>query len=112
MQNRDDFIRLAWNGGLNFPILSSMRIAVTKSKADSAAEHVEDRLNWIIVEATEQSIVIPKAIPNASMEYLIQVVSSLPEDTNRMLSAPISDVRLLRHAGMAVNPSSSQSAPL
>ena len=112
VSDKNEFMNLASNGALNFPILSSMRIAVSKRKEDSAAEHAEDRLNWIIVEATEQAVLIPQAVPNASMEYLTQLMISLPQSSNRILAAPMSAVRLLRHGGMVVNPSSSDSAPL
>ena len=43
------------------------------------------------------------------MEYLIQLMHSVPADSNQMLVAPISDVGEVRHAGLAVLTSSSVS---
>ena len=74
---------------------------------ESASEHADKKFNAIIVEAVEQDILNRKAVPNKSMEYLIQLMHSLPVDSNRMLVAPISDVGVLPHAGLAVLASSS-----
>ena len=71
--------------------------ALVRGKIDSAPEHVEDRLNVIIVEAMEQELLIPAVRPNASWEFLGRLLQSLPLDANRMLAAPLSAVRLLRH---------------
>ena len=57
------------------------------------------------MEATEQVLLLPKAVPNASMEYVAQLLRSLPIDPNRMLIAPMSAVCLPRHTGMVVNAS-------
>ena len=49
---KEEFADSASRGGLNFPILCSMRIAVSRNtRADGDAE---DRLSAIIVEATKQ----------------------------------------------------------
>ena len=103
IDEQEEFIRLASTGALNFPILTSLRVAISKNEKDGAPEHSEGRLNAIIVEATEQAVLIPKAVPNASMEYLSQLLHSVPIDSNRMVAAPIAAVRLLRHAGMVVD---------
>ena len=108
--DKDEFTDLASVGGLNFPILTSMRVAVSKRKEEGASEHTESRLSAIIVEAAEQELLVPKAVPNASMGYLNQLLQSLPLDSNRMLVAPMSAVCLARHTGMVVNISGS--APL
>jgi hypothetical protein len=104
-RDKDEFTDLASMGSLNFPILTSMRVAVSIWKEKGASEHTEGRLSAIIVEATEQDLLVPKAVPNASMEYLNQLLLSLPLDSNRMLVAPMSAVRLARHTGMVVNTS-------
>ena len=109
--SKEEFSDLASTGALNFPILTSMRIAAQKKKEDSATEHADDRFDFIIVEATEQALLIPQAIPNASVEYLAQLMRSLPLDPTRMLAAPMSAVRFLRHTGMVVDGSSSTSQP-
>ena len=52
--DKEESMELARDGALNFPILTSLRVAVSKKKDDGAPEHDEDRLNVIIMEATPQ----------------------------------------------------------
>jgi hypothetical protein len=79
-----------------------MRISVRKT---GATEH---GLSAVIVEATQQEVHIPKAIPNASMTSVTELMALLPIDTDRMLIAPISAVAHQRHAGMVVNTKQAQ----
>ena len=41
-------------------------------------------------------------MPNASMDFVPQLLRALPSDDAKMLVAPIADVRCTRHAGMIV----------
>ena len=66
----------------------------------------EDRLEAIIVEATQQDL-CPRAMPNASMDFLSQLMLTLPTDPSKTVVAPVSAVRHIRHWGMAVECSSS-----
>ena len=110
VDDKEEFTDLASEGALNFPILTSLRVVLQSTKnEESALEHADKKFNAIIVEAVEQDILGRKVLPNKSMEYLIQLTHSLPADSNRMLVAPISDVGLVRHAGLAVFTSSSVS---
>ena len=91
---KEEFADLVSKGAMNFPILCSLRIAVRKkSKSEDATD---DRLDAIIVEATEQ-VLSPRAMPNASMDFLSQLMLTLPTDLSRMVVAPISAVRHVRH---------------
>ena len=103
--SKEEFADLVSKGALNFPILCSLRIAVRKHSA-SVEDTTEDRLDAVIVEATQQDL-CPRAMPNASMVFLSQLMLTLPTDLSRMVAAPISDVRHVRHIGMVVECSSS-----
>ena len=97
--------------GLSLEVLSFLlRVVLQSTKnEESASEHADKRFNAIIVEAVEQDLLGRKVVPNKSMEYLNQLMQSVPADSNRMIVAPISDVGLVRHAGLAVFTSSSVS---
>ena len=94
-------MELASQGGLNFPILCSLRVRVGKQKQQD--EHTELVLDAVIVEAEQQDLFCPRALPNASMEFVSQLLQSLSPDTSRMVVAPLSAVRCVRHAGMVVD---------
>ena len=102
--SQEEFADLASKGALNFPILCSLRVAVRKNVNSEGA--TEDRLDAIIVEATEQDL-CPRAMPNASMDFLSQLMLTLPTDLSRMVVAPVSAVRHVRHTGMVVELASS-----
>ena len=55
------------------------------------------------MEAAGQDLVSTRSLPNASMNFLSQLLLSLAPDTNRMVAAPISNVRHVRHAGMVID---------
>ena len=100
-------------GGLNFPVLASIRVLVRKQtpateeadkqagkESDSASEH---NISAIIMEATEQLVGEPKALPNASMHYLgelMKIVGATMSD--RMLVAPATAMRYSPHGGLIV----------
>ena len=67
----------------------------------TSPEGTEDTVQAMIVEATEQDL-SPQAMPNASMDFLTQMLRALPSDEAKMLVAPIADVRHIRHVGMVV----------
>ena len=72
--DKDEFIELASEGALNFPVLTSLRVVLQSTKnEESASEHADKKFNAIIVEAVEQDVLCRKAMPNKSMEYLIQL---------------------------------------
>ena len=102
--SKEEFMDLVSKGALNFPILCSLRIAVRKNSNSERA--TEDRLDAIIVEATQQDL-CARAMPNASMDFLSQLMLTLPADPSRMVAAPVSAVRHIRHTGMVVEWSSS-----
>ena len=97
------WLYLVSKGALNFPMLCSLRVAVRKNSNSEGA--TEDRLDAVIVEATEQDL-CPRAMPDASMDFLSQLMLTLPADPSRMVVAPVSAVRHVRHAGMVVEWSS------
>ena len=73
--DKAEFTELASDGALNFPILTSLRVVLQSTKnEESASEHPDKKFNAIIVEAVEQDILGRKAVPNKSMEYLIQLM--------------------------------------
>ena len=96
--SKEEFAREAEYGGINFPALSSVRVLVKKA-ADGAAEH---SVQGEIVEATEQDLGIPEAMPNASMTFVSELLKTLPPAVDRMIVAPLRYVRRSPHAGMIV----------
>ena len=75
-------------------------------KKKNSEDATEDKIDAIIVEAMYQDL-CPRAMPNASMDFLTQLMHTLPTDLGRMVVAPISAVRHVRHTGMVVEWSSS-----
>ena len=98
--SKEEFVDLVSKGALNFPILCSLRIAVRKSA--SSEGDAEDMVDAIIVEATEQELG-PRAMPNASMDFLVTLMQKMGTDPSRMFAAPISAVHHVRHTGMVVD---------
>ena len=95
------FQTLASKGALNFPILCSVR--VTMRKATKTQDGAGDEIDAVIVEAEEQDLFCPRALPNSSMKYLSELLHALAPDPSRMVAAPMSAVRHVSHAGMVVD---------
>ena len=95
------FQTLASKGALNFPILCSVR--VTMRKATRTQDGAGDEIDAVIVEAEEQDLFCPRALPNSSMKYLSELLHALAPDPSRMVAAPMSAVRHVSHAGMIVD---------
>ena len=95
------FQTLASKGALNFPILCSVR--VTMRKATRTEDGAGDEIDAVIVEAQEQDLFCPRALPNSSMKYLSELLHALAADPSRMVAAPMSAVRHVSHAGMVVD---------
>ena len=91
-----DFVDLANNQALNFPLLCSIRVNLRKNSDD------DHDLSAVVVEAAPQDFLEPKALPNASMNFLLALLSALPPDSDRMLVAPVSQVACKPHDGMIV----------
>ena len=105
VESKEAFMELAAQGALNFPILCSLRIRLGKQKQQD--EHTTHALDAVVVEAEQQDLLCPRALPNASMEFVSQLLNSLSPDPSRMLVAPLSAVHCVRHAGMVVDTLSS-----
>ena len=103
MDNKDEFVADAKSGGVNFPTLCSIRVLVRKEPHGGATEGAPEHfLSSIIVEAAEQDMAIPKAVPNASMASVVELLKILPPGHDRMIVAPLSRVRKAPHAGLIV----------
>ena len=92
---KDDFINEAKTGGLNFPILCSLRVNVKRSNA----EENSDDLSAIIVEAEPQLLDLT-AMPNKSFQELQVLLNMLPLSSNRMIVAPVKAIKHSPHGGM------------
>ena len=103
--SKEEFAKEAEKGGINFPVLCSVRVLVRKAQAttghaaDGAAEH---SVSAIIVEAAEQDLAIPEAMPNASMTFVSELLKTLRPAADRMIVAPLGYVRRSPHVGMIV----------
>ena len=76
-----------------------MRVLVRKEATEGASEHF---VSSIIVEAAEQDLAIPKAMPNASMASLVELLKAFSPGPDRMIVAPLNRVRKSPHAGLIV----------
>ena len=83
----DEFVREIESGAINFPVLSSVRVLVRKMPAGKD-DATEPSVSAIIAEAVEQDLLIPKAMPNASMTFVSELLKSLPPTSDRMIVAP------------------------
>ena len=63
----------------------------------------KDYVNTIIVEAEEQTMLLPQATPNASSQFLLELLNVVPPDATRMIPAPMASVQRFAHIGMTVN---------
>ena len=99
MMDQVEFVNEAKSGGINFPTLCSMRVLVRKDATEGAPEAF---MSAIIVEAAEQDLESPKAMPNASMASLMELLKALPPGPDRMIVAPLNRVRKSPHAGLIV----------
>ena len=92
MMNREEFVNEAKSGGINFPTLRRIRVLVRKDAAggatDGAPEHF---VSSITVEATEQDLAIPKAMPNASMASVVEILKASSPDPDRMIVASLTE---------------------
>jgi hypothetical protein len=107
--DREAFCEEVRTGGLNLPVLASVRVVVRKnspksdSHATTDASASEHAISAIIVEAVEQEMKVPKAMPNASMNFVNDLVKHLGGVTpDRMLVAPASAMRHSAHGGLIV----------
>ena len=96
-----EFVELAATGALNFPTLCSIRVIMRKSTRadDTGGEYV----NTVIVEAASQDLLCARSMPNASLNYLADLLHMVSPDATRMIAAPMSSVRRVSHVGMVVN---------
>ena len=86
MMDKDEFVAEAKSGGINFPTLCSIRVLVRKDPQEGATEGAPEHfLSSIIVEAAEQDMAIPKAVPNASMASVVELLKVLPPGHDRMI---------------------------
>ena len=98
LSTKNDFIEEARQGGLNFPILCSVRVHV--KKVNGATEH--DEISAIVVEAEAQKLSITN-MPNTSVLELHSLLKELHVNVERMIVAPIASVEHSPHGGMVVN---------
>ena len=102
--SKEDFIHEAESGGLNYPILCSVRVLVKKTTASGnagAAEHNEELSASIV--ATEPQSLEAEAAPNKSWMELQAFLNVLPLSTERMIVAPVAAIRCSPHGGMVVS---------
>ena len=103
MMEREGYIAEAKAGGINFPTLCSVRILVHKEATDDAAEAATEHfVSAILMEAAEQDLTTPKAMPNTSMSALVDILKTLSMGSDRMIVAPMNRVKKSPHAGLIV----------
>ncbi len=92
---------MAAKGALNFPILCSIRLTISRSTRtdDTGGEYVDA----VIVEAAAQDLFCPRSVPNASLNYLAELLHMVAPDPTRMIAAPMSSVLRVSHVGMVVD---------
>ena len=108
VSDRDNFCDEVRTAGLNFPILASVRVAVRKKAGtsdtqDSQSGTADNTISAIIVEAIEQPVEPPKSIPNASMNYVNDLLQQFgTRAPDRMLVAPAKALKHSPHGGLLV----------
>ena len=107
--DKDEFVTEAANGGINFPILCSVRVHLTwdheiasEEDASSQAGASEHRLSAIIVEAAAQCLDSNRSNPNASMTFINDILKPLPPTHDRVISAPLKHVKHSPFGGLVV----------
>ena len=85
--DKDEFANAIEGGNVNFLVLSSVRVLVRKMPAGKD-DATEPYMSANIVEAAEQDLLIPKAMPDASMTFVSELLKSLPPTSDRMIVAP------------------------
>ena len=96
-----EFVDLAAKGALTFPILCSIRVIMRRStRAHGAGGEYVDT---VVVEAAPQDTLCPRSMPNASLNYLAELLHMVSPDPTRMIAAPMSSVRRVSHVGMVVD---------
>ena len=130
--NKEEFLAEAAAGGINFPILCSVRVHLSwnqdtaieedipsqstasqstqiptqmcAAEQTSAAEH---RLSAVIVEAVAQCIDSDRSNPNASMTFINDILKALPLTHDKVISAPLGRVKHSPFGGLVVEDSHS-----
>lgn len=112
VNDRNSFCEEIRKGGLNFPILASVRVLVrnrTMRSASGATQEAteagatEHGLSAILVEAVEQTTELPKSMPNASMNFVMDLLKPFGVvSADRMCVAPVKSVRHSAHGGLLV----------
>ena len=98
LSSKHEFIEESEQGGLNFPILCSVRVHLKKQT--SATEH--ESISAIVVEAAAQDFSIQN-MPNTSSLELHSLLKELYVNVDRLVVAPIGCVAHSPHGGMVVN---------
>ena len=116
LDDAQEFAQLAAKGALNFPILCSIRVTMRRAtRADDTGgeepkqeepkepKQTQEYVDIVIVEAASQDLVCPRSLPNASLNYLSELLHMVAPDPTRMIAAPMSLVRRVSHVGMVVD---------
>ena len=98
LSSKHEFIEESEQGGLNFPILCSVRVHLKKQT--SATEH--ESISAVVVEAAAQDVSIQN-MPNTSSLELHSLLKELYVNVERLVVAPIGCVAHSPHGGMVVN---------
>lgn len=60
-------------------------------------------IDTVIVEAAAQDMIAPRSMPNASLNYLAELLHMVAPDPTRMVASPMCSVHRVSHVGMMVN---------
>jgi hypothetical protein len=90
---QQEYERMAREGELQYPLLSSLRVRVLQksatSSADSTAPLTDAQLNVVVVEAAAQDI---EAAPNTSVTDVHALFATLPECADRLAVSRLRDL--------------------
>jgi len=98
LTTKEEFIQEAQKGGLNFPILCSVRVHMRKVSGVTK----KDSISAIVVEAEQQKLSITN-MPNTSMFELRNLLKVIEVNVERLVVAPLESVAHSPHGGMVVN---------
>ena len=103
METKEAFVEAVQKGGLQFPLLSSIRVRVKRGSASANGSSQDDPLiDAIIVEAEQQSIE-EACRPNSALMAVAQASKPLGGSTACMVVGRLSQVKRAPHAGLTVD---------
>lgn len=103
METKEAFVEAVQKGGLQFPLLSSIRVRVKRGSASANASSQDDPLIDAIIVEVEQQSIEEACRPNSALMAVAQASKPLGGSTACMVVGRLSQVKRAPHAGLTVD---------